>query len=230
MAIDIIPEKGGQCSFYCRFPLKSRFLKDLDTKKQVVFDTTEILLEDNGMNEGLMKYHKKITPTQNIYYGMRLLFPEAIFLAAAVPEMYLFSCGKYGKKGKQREPKLPGYLYGDYLRDKANLDVFCAGVWQALGEVIGDDQLEKVLNWSKRIDGTYVDYVTQYIDKCNIELLKTPFEKRKDKLRGIAKRILVKPTGYQTMEADLKYWAKEYKTSIYELEDSGLVYPEEIEW
>ena len=95
---------------------------------------------------------------------------------------------------------------------------------------IGADQLEKVLNWSKRIDGTYVDYVTQYIDKCNIELLKTPFEKRKDKLRGIAKRILVKPTGYQTMEADLKYWAKEYKTSIYELEDSGLVYPEEIEW
>ena len=29
---------------------------------------------------------------------------------------------------------------------------------------------------------------------------------------------------------DLKYLAKEYKTSIYELEDPGLVYPEEIEW
>ena len=26
--------------FFCRFPLKSRFLKNLDTKKQVVFDTT----------------------------------------------------------------------------------------------------------------------------------------------------------------------------------------------
>lgn len=212
------------------YGVKMRLLAACYEFRHAYMGDREILLEDNGMNEGLMKYHKKITPTQNIYYGMRLLFPEAIFLAAAVPEMYLFSCGKYGKKGKQREPKLPGYLYGDYLRDKANLDVFCAGVWQALGEVIGDDQLEKVLNWSKRIDGTYVDYVTQYIDKCNIELLKTPFEKRKDKLRGIAKRILVKPTGYQTMEADLKYWAKEYKTSIYELEAPGLVYPEEIEW
>ena len=40
---DIIPEKGGQCSFYCRFLLKSRFLKDLDIKTQVVFDTTEII-------------------------------------------------------------------------------------------------------------------------------------------------------------------------------------------
>ena len=38
---DIIPEKGGQCSFYFRFPLKSRFLKHLDNKKQVVFDTTD---------------------------------------------------------------------------------------------------------------------------------------------------------------------------------------------
>ena len=40
MAIDIIPEKGGQCSFYCRFPLKLRFLLYFETKKQVVFDTT----------------------------------------------------------------------------------------------------------------------------------------------------------------------------------------------
>ena len=51
MAIDIIPEKGGQCSFYCRFPLKSRFLKDLDTKKQVVFDTTYYYQEVGIMKE-----------------------------------------------------------------------------------------------------------------------------------------------------------------------------------
>ena len=51
LAIDIIPEKGGQCSFYCRFPLKSRFLKDLDTKKQVVFDTTSFFMEENQMKE-----------------------------------------------------------------------------------------------------------------------------------------------------------------------------------
>ena len=37
---DIIHEKGGQCSFYSKFPLKSRFLLDFATKKQVVFDTT----------------------------------------------------------------------------------------------------------------------------------------------------------------------------------------------
>ncbi|MFR3038791.1 MAG: hypothetical protein ACLTLY_08550 [Agathobacter rectalis] len=54
MAIDIIPEKGGQCSFYSKFPLKSRFLLDFATKKQVVFDTT--LLVQKG---------KKIEYTRN---------------------------------------------------------------------------------------------------------------------------------------------------------------------
>lgn len=33
-------KKGGQCSFYCRLLLKSRFLLDLSYKKRVVFDTT----------------------------------------------------------------------------------------------------------------------------------------------------------------------------------------------
>ena len=38
--------KGGQCSFYCRFPLKTRFMKDLDTKNKVVFDTTTRYAEE----------------------------------------------------------------------------------------------------------------------------------------------------------------------------------------
>ena len=33
-------KKGGQCSFYLHSPIKSRFLLDFGTKKQVVFDTT----------------------------------------------------------------------------------------------------------------------------------------------------------------------------------------------
>lgn len=45
MVKDIIPEKGGQCSFYLQLPIKSRFLIDSNNKKQVVFDTTK---EDTG--------------------------------------------------------------------------------------------------------------------------------------------------------------------------------------
>jgi len=37
---------GGKCSFYLQLPIKSRFLIDLNNKKQVVFDTTKKLKED----------------------------------------------------------------------------------------------------------------------------------------------------------------------------------------
>ena len=41
--------KGRSMLFFCRFPLKSRFLEGLDTKKQVVFDTTINFKEDYFM-------------------------------------------------------------------------------------------------------------------------------------------------------------------------------------
>ena len=66
LAIDIIPEKGGQCSFYCRFPLKSRFLKDLDTKKQVVFDTTAFQNEDEKMKRKDDRFLMKVA---DMYYN-----------------------------------------------------------------------------------------------------------------------------------------------------------------
>lgn len=212
------------------YGVKNRLLGACYEIRHAFMGDREIALCDNGMTEDLMKYHEMVTPMQNVYFATKLLFPEAIFLAAAVPEMMLFSSMEYGELGERKHPDLPKLLYGDCLRDRANLNVFCAGVWQALGMVIGDDQLEKLMRLAERTREHYMNYVTQYIDKCNIELLRAPQEKRKDKLRNIAKRIIDKPKAYRNMEEDLKYWAKEYKTSIYELEDPGLVYPEEIEW
>ena len=52
-------KKGGQCSFYCRFPLKSRFLLDLDTKNRVAFDTTVWRLENREMKEDMKKAQEK---------------------------------------------------------------------------------------------------------------------------------------------------------------------------
>lgn len=109
-------------------------------------------------------------------------------------------------------------------------DVLCAGIWQALGEAIDDEELEKLIQLMQRADESFIYYATHYIDKCNIELLKTVVEKRKDKLRNIAKRIVKKPQAYMNMEAELRYWEKEYKTTIYELHDPNVEYPDDFEW
>lgn len=38
-----------------------------------------------------MKWHEQITPTQNVYYSVEVLFPEA----ASLPKMYIFSSVYY---------------------------------------------------------------------------------------------------------------------------------------
>ncbi|MDD3416923.1 MAG: hypothetical protein PHY47_23505 [Lachnospiraceae bacterium] len=189
-----------------------------------------VVLVDNNMNRDKMKWHEMITPEQNVYYSVEVLFPEAIFVAAAVPHMYMFSDKYYGSRANKSEMSIPPVPYSNMMRDKANLDVLCGGIWQALGQVIGDDELERIIHSYQLAREDYMDYATHYIDKCNIELYKTPVDKRKDKLRNIAKRIVKKPQAYFSMEQNLKYWAKEHKTTIYELKDPKLEYPEKIEW
>ena len=73
-------------------------------------------------------------------------------------------------------------------------------------------------------------YAAQYVDKCNIDYLKTPTEKRKDKLRNIARRLVKKPDAYFNMRRTLEAAAVEYGCSIHELHDPDLTYPDEIEW
>lgn len=216
-----------QTDFY--YGVKNRLLGICYDIRHAFMGDREIVLKDNGMHQNLMKWHEMITPTQNVYYSVNLLFPEAIFVAAAVPKMYILSSRYYGMRG-QRTTDFPPLPYADYIRDTANLDVLCAGIWQALGMAIGDEELERIIQLMQRNDEDYIYYATHYIDKCNIELLKTDVDKRKDKLRNIAKRIVKKPQAYKTMEEDLKYWAKEYKTTIYELEDPRIEYPEDFEW
>ena len=46
LAIDIIPEKGGQCSFYLQTSIKSR-LNVVLSKDKVFFDTTQYMEKDD---------------------------------------------------------------------------------------------------------------------------------------------------------------------------------------
>ncbi len=212
------------------YGVKNRLLGLCYEIRHAFMGDREIVLQDNGMNSDKMKWHEMITPTSNVYYSVNVLFPEAIFVAAAVPKMCNLSWGKYGSNAKRAELDTSPVPYVNYLRDQANLNVLSAGIWQALAEAIGNDEFEKIHRLYERTDELFINYVTHFIDKCNIELYKTEVDKRKDKLKNIAKRIVRKPQAYISMEQDLRYYAIEYKTSIYELHDPKLEYPEEIEW
>lgn len=192
-----------------------------------------VKLIENGVNDVLMKWHSMVMPKNNVHYSVEIIFPEAVFVALAVPELYIWSSGYYGSRTKKQEEKgeFPAQRYSDYLRDKAILDWLSTTILQALADVIGDDELEKLLRYRGHLyEDRFAGYATQYVDKCNIEYLKTAPEKRKDKLRNIAKRIVQKPAAYENMRRGLEYAAKEHNCSVYELYDPKLEYPENIEW
>lgn len=193
----------------------------------------DVFLEKNHMDDEKQSWHGIKAPEENLYFSVNALFPEMIFLALAAPQMYQFSYRNYGYKYqefRENDMDLPVLPYAEFVRDKANLDVLFAGVWQALSEVVGDAETEKLILSQERSAESYRNYITQYVDKCNVDYIKTPVEKRKDKIRNMTKRLIKKPDAYRNMERDLKYAAKEYGVSVYELHDPKVEYPEDVEW
>ncbi len=214
------------------FGVKSRLLGLCYDIRHAYMGDRDIVWEENGMSQDMMEWHNIITPTRTVYFSVIILFPEAIFVAAAVPGTYPFALRHLEtlRKDTAADHGQPALLFSEYLRDVANLDVLCAGIWQALGQAVGDTELEKIVRLMQRSNESYMNYATHYIDRCNIELLNTEFDRRKDKLRNIAKRIVKKPQGYRSLEEALRRSAKIHKTTIYELYEPDLEYPEDIVW
>lgn len=227
-----------------RLTTEDRFNKDLHYGVKCVLLSTcydirhayygdrDTVLIDNAISKDVYKLHNIKGCNKNIYYSVNILFPIALFLAASIPQLYFSSAGFYGKKSrrKNKPEHFPSFLYTDYIKDKANLDVLCAGIWQALGQVIGDDQLQEIIRLLEKTDESYFDYNIHFIDRCSSELLVTDVEKRNKKLKSIARRLIVKSKEYYNLEEEYKYWANYYNTTIYELSDSGGIFYDEIEW
>ncbi len=195
-----------------------------------------VKLVDNGADDELMKWHSVIMPRQNLHYSVEVLFPEALFVAFSVSELYFSSSVYYGRRAEkhQKTEERPVKFvdkYADYIRDQAMLDMLSSVILSAFAEVIGDEDFEKLLGGKgKFYSCEYEHYAAQYVDKCNVEYLKTAPEKRKDKLRNIGKRLLKKPDTYRNILRGLESAAKIHGCSIHELSDPDLKYPEAIEW
>lgn len=225
----------GREEDYCDafWGVKNRLLGVCYEIRHAYMGNREVKLADNGVHGEMMKWHSMILPKQDVHYSVNILFPEAVFVALSVSEIYLYAlcdCTKQAKKEEDRYAP-PVFTYAEYIRDKANLNVLSAVIMQALGEVIGDDELRKI--WQTK-DRAYVEsfrnYLVQYVDKCNIEYLKTAPEKRSNKIKNIAKRMVKKPDGYYSMERDMEYVAMQHACPIQEIYDPRIDYPEEIEW
>lgn len=213
--------------------VKNRLLAVCYDVRHAFMGDRDVRLVDNGVHDAMMKRHSLIMPKQEVHFSVNIMFPEAVFVALSVPEMYLWSGLHYGRRTKKQEENalFPAQKYSDYIRDKAVIDTLCAVILGALADVIGDGELEKLFRLRGHQYGDiFENYAAQYVDKCNIEYLKTAPDKRKDKLRNIVKRFIQQPDSYKNMKKDLEDSAREYHCSFHELHDPRIEYPEEITW
>lgn len=192
----------------------------------------DIKLVDNGVHDEMAEWHSMKLPKQEVHFSVNVLFPEAVFVALSISELCFSSKGYYGQRAKkQKDSFFPPLPFSDYVRDRAILDTLSAVILEAFAKVVGDDQLEKLIKLkSRQFLNIFNNYAAQYVDKCNIEYLKAAPEKRKDKLRSIARRFVQQPDGYINMKSALIHAAAQYGCSYHELHDERLEYPEEVEW
>ncbi len=120
---------------------------------------------------------------------MNILYPEAIFLALAVPDMFVYSKGYYGKRDQYNQEYKMINSYSNYFKDKALLSLFILKYLPITEEVIGSDEFNKLYSLINKENPDYVDYVTLYIDQCNLDLIKTQIVQRKDKLIDITRNF-----------------------------------------
>ncbi len=194
----------------------------------------EVAFVKNGVDAQIEKWHEMILPRENVHYKVNVLFPEAVFVALSVGELYVFSKKFYDPDQNGVEHRKDVGLC-DFIRDKCNLEMLAGAILKALGDVVGDDGVRPVLkeleNREFRWEAMYYDYVTDYVDKCNLEYLRTSPDKRKDKLRNITKRFIKHPQTYLNIKRNYEMSAKVNKCSIYDLRDPKYdEYPEEILW
>ena len=157
------------------YGVKNRLLGICYDLRHAYQGNREICMIDNGMDEYKMKWHSMITPTQNVHFSVNVYFPEAVFVALSAPELFIFSRGEYGSRRKDEEEHVYAPKFAEYLQDKAQIELLCSVILGALGEVIGDEELEKMLrHHSSLYRMEYNNYATMYVDKCNIEYFKTP--------------------------------------------------------
>lgn len=137
---------------------------------------------------------------QNIYYSVNIFYSKIIFLALSVPDMFIYSKGYYGKRDQYDQEYKMINSYSNYFKDKALLLLLSASIYQSLEEVIGSDEFNKLYNLINKENPNYMDYITQYIDRCNLELINTQLAQRKDKLIDITRNFIIKNKEYKNKE------------------------------
>ncbi|MGP1413960.1 MAG: DUF6904 family protein [Bacillales bacterium] len=231
MAIGDVLEKPKNIDYY--YEIKNRLLGLCYDIRKAAMGHRDVELVDVHFSEFLNVYNKNKLPKKEIYFSFNIIITEALFLALAVPEIYQRQRLCYSGFPKSIPPKYNLKAPECYLfyKDRALINSLLTKFLVVIGKILGEEEFYKLYS---KLDYDYMyifhDYFTPYVDKCNLEYLNTPYEKRKTKLKHIMKRFMRNNESYISFKNKFEYLARIDKCNVNDLSQYYFIYPYVIEW
>ena len=151
----------------------------------------DIFLIEHGMSEDTLRYHEIVTSPRNLYLSFPTLVPEMLFVLMVLKH-YTNSPGQRSNRSML-----------DYHSAVAIVNHFDNAVMQCFRQELTD---RKFINTSRSIQaGSHVlaRYMTQYLDKLNLDYIELEPDQRTDKISIYAKRLGEQGGDYMKTEQEV---------------------------
>lgn len=206
---------GDEGEFLSHYSARTRVLGVCYDIRHAIMGDREVEYVDNGMDEEKMKRLSMITPKQNIYFKIEVLWPEMLFVTMALNDFIMLN----RKKCKHPE----------WDKTTAAVRKLQAGVAECLQQTVSEASYKRMLNKMIR-DYTWMDdYFTQYLDLLNSKFLAMDKEKRLSNISSMSKRLAEKGTEYQAVKRDVTEAAQNYNCDVTEIR-LDIEHSEDIDW
>ena len=169
----------------------------------------------NGLAKASMKHHDIVTSGKNIYYSVKVLWPELIFTTIALNDFVRL----YAKE-----------------RTHASLDVHIAAirkfqstVGEALQTIVPQEEYIQFMSALSSNETNVQEYAIQFVDMLNLNYIDSTKEQREKSLGMIALKLAIQDKDYIAFKNQVLNSANKTKSDIHDISLTKK-YPEEIEW
>ncbi|MHA6482843.1 DUF6904 family protein [Paenibacillus sp. strain BS8-2] len=177
--------------------------------RHALMGNREISLVENGIDREMMKRLNVITSDHNLYFNVRVLWPELLFVQMALNEFVLLHTAKLTKKHYR------GVMHKNAIWDTSIAAVrqFQATVLKGIESLVTPAVYTRITGYMVN-DFTRCDrYTTQYVDVLNVEWIDTSPDKRLKLLSTMAKRLSDKGEAYKKLRVQVQASAKHFETT-----------------
>ncbi len=179
----------------------------------------EVQTYDNGLLPEIIRSRGRLGPRENIRFAFKILYPEAMFVAAALNDFLFIYQGPHGESIASRQPADQmdlNIVYGRYFQA---LVLRCA---EEITSKSGFKRLRNAMN--TQFPWTY-QYFSQYLDYLDEEFVRKRPERRGVILPTLVERMTSKGPEYQEVVRSIREFADEHGC-----EPGKVSFVDEIDW